>query len=109
MSFKDLVQIESGIGKCRLGYHIVLILLVFLCGILTGCGKTFKATCQSSWLISRGILSDTGRICTNGARAMGENINAANPDLVTADTEHIGRPLTAQERDLVNAWLKGGD
>jgi len=76
MSFIKYVQKERKVLTDQKHIRWWIILILWICGfisgaiLVSGCGATAREVCKATPKVLGGVLEDTGRICTNGAKAM---------------------------------------
>ena len=76
MTFIEYVQRERQALRDRQQVGNWIVVVLWLCGVvcgviyMAGCGATAREVCKATPKVLGGVLEDTGRICTNGARAM---------------------------------------
>ena len=90
--YRDLVKLQDGERQPGRGYNLTVAVLVFLIGIISGlilvggCGHTFREVGLAAVRVTGAAMADTGRICTNGAAAMGQvGPSNAGPDSMALD------------------------
>ena len=112
MSIKDLHKAERRIKRkavqrrriAAVGRKVKRVLWVPLVLIGSGCGHTLRETGLAAIRVSGAALADTGRMCSNGAKAMG----SVGPTGQASDGMREWTPEQIDEIARSLGYVKGG-